>query len=110
VVVTSPGSEFSVEVEEAAFTAVTAPDLGELLDGFGREEIVGIEIVREEKWLVAKAVRKLLFGFEISVSHRNPPIAAVRYLLFNNRMIQGPAGHFNSKLPVRVALRGDIAL
>ena len=72
VVFAAPLSEFSIEVEEAGFGVVATPDFSQLLHRLGREEVIGIKVMAEEKRLSPKTIRKLLFGLEVSVGHGDP--------------------------------------
>jgi hypothetical protein len=56
VILASPFSEFSVEIEETGFGVVAAPDFGEFFYGLSGEEIVGVEVVGEEKGLSPEAI------------------------------------------------------
>jgi hypothetical protein len=75
VVVAAPLSEFPVEIEEAGFGAIAAPDFGELLYGLRGEEIVRVQVVGEEKWLSPKAFREFYFWLKVCVGHKAPEIA-----------------------------------
>jgi hypothetical protein len=56
VIFTSPLPELPVEIKEAGLAGVATPDLGELFYRPGGEEIVGVEIVGEEKRLFAEGL------------------------------------------------------
>ena len=56
VILASPLSEFPIEIKETGFGVVTTPDFGEFFYRLGGEEIVGVEVVGEEKGLSPEAI------------------------------------------------------